>query len=229
MGIGALAAYLLYNGFLRFNYPSYSEYPVQGIDVSNHQQEIDWSKLDKKRVKFALIKATEGGDFKDKSFAKNWERARAQGIIVGAYHFFTFCRSGREQAENYIESVPVLPNTLPPAIDLEYSGNCKLTKTKEELLQDIDTFICIVERHYQKKVLIYVLDNFYNEFLVGKYPENPLWLRDVYRKPLISENRVWTFWQYSNRGRLDGIEGFVDLNVFNGSRKEFQSLLKSKN
>lgn len=225
MGMGALAAYLLYNGFLRFNYPSFKEYPVQGIDVSNHQNEIDWGKLDKKRVQFALIKATEGGDFKDKSFTKNWQRAREQGIVVGAYHFFTFCKSGEEQAWNYIESVPILPNTLPPAIDLEYSGNCKLTKTKEELLRDIDVFVEIVEKHYQRKVLIYVLDNFYNDFLVGKYPDNPLWLRDVYRKPVITDNRVWAFWQYSNRGRLDGIEGFVDLNVFNGSKEEFQSLL----
>ncbi|MDU1906622.1 MAG: GH25 family lysozyme [Dysgonomonas sp.] len=227
IGIGALAAYLLYNGFLRFNYPSYKEYPIQGIDVSNHQNEIDWAKLDKKRVQFALIKATEGGDFKDKSFLKNWQSAQEQGVTVGAYHFFTFCKSGEEQAQNYIETVPVLSGSLPPTIDLEYSGNCKLTKTKEELLRDIDVFIEIVEKHYKRKVLIYVLDNFYNDFLVGRYPENPLWLRDVYHKPVIAEDRMWTFWQYSNRGRLDGIEGFVDLNVFRSSKENFRLLLNA--
>lgn len=227
-GIGGLTAYLLYNGFLRFNYPSYAEYPVQGVDISNHQKNIDWDRLDKQQVQFALIKATEGGDFKDKSFEKNWENARKQGIVVGAYHFFTFCRSAEEQAHNFIESVPNIPGTLPPAIDVEYGGNCKLTKSKEELLCDIETFIEIIEKHYGRKVIIYVLEGFYNDFLVGKFADNPFWLRDVYRKPRTIDSRNWTFWQFSNRGRLEGIETFVDLNVFNGSEKDFRDLIDSR-
>jgi len=224
-GIGALAAFLLYAGFLRFNYPSFSEYPVQGIDVSNHQNEIDWEKVDKHQVQFAFIKATEGGDFKDKSFIRNWVNARREGIVVGAYHFFTFCKSGEEQAQNFIETVPVEDNTLPPAIDLEYSGNCKLTKTTEELLSDITVFINILEEHYNKKVIIYVTEDFYNNILFDKYLDNPLWLRDIYAKPKTSNNRTWTFWQFGNRGKLSGIETFVDLNVYSGSTSEFQKLL----
>jgi len=228
IGMAGVIAFLLYNGYLRFNYPSLKEYPVQGIDVSNHQKEIDWAKLDKTRIRFALIKATEGGDFKDKSFQRNWEKAKSEGIITGAYHFFTFCKSGEEQAQNFIETVPIDYVSLPPAIDLEYSGNCKLTKTKEELLYDIETFIRLIEEHYQKKVIIYVIDNFYNDFLVGKFPDNHYWLRGIYGKPEFENHPEWTFWQHSNRGRIEGIEGFVDLNVFNGSEADFNNLLNER-
>lgn len=224
-GIGILAAFLLYSGFIRFNYPSFSEFPVQGIDVSNHQKEIDWKKIDKHQVRFAFIKATEGGDFKDKSFFKNWENARKQGIIVGAYHFFTFCKSGIEQALNFIETVPVENNTLPPAIDLEYSGNCKLTKTKDELLSDITVFIDTLEKHYNKKVIIYVTEDFYKDILFDKYLDNPLWLRNIYTKPQTYNARKWTFWQFGNRGKLKGIETFVDLNVYFGTEREFNDLI----
>ena len=226
-GLAGLAAFLLYNGFIRFNYPSFKEHPVQGVDVSNHQNEIDWSKLDKNRVRFAFIKATEGGDFKDKSFERNWKGAKEQGIVVGAYHFFTFCKSGEEQARNFIESVPVEENMLPPAIDLEYGGNCKLTKSKEELLTDIRIFINIIEEHYSQRMIIYVLEDFYKDFLVGEFPDNHYWFRGVYRKPKTDHGQEWTFWQHSNRGRMDGVDGFIDLNVYKGSEEEFSGLLKS--
>ncbi len=227
-GLGALAAFLLYNGFVRFNYPSFKEFPVQGIDVSNHQKEINWEELDKKRVQFAFIKATEGGDFKDKSFVRNWANARKLGITTGAYHFFTFCRSPEEQAANYIESVPDEADMLPPAIDLEYSGNCKLTKSKEDLLCDIETFIQIIEEHYKRRMVIYVTEDFYADVLAGKFTENYFWVRDVYTQPRTVDNRAWTFWQFSAHGRFDGIETLVDMNVFKGTKEEFQELLQAR-
>jgi len=223
--MAALAAFLLYNGYIRFNYPSFTQYPIQGIDVSNHQKVIDWQTLDKKYVQFAFIKATEGGDFKDKSFLRNWENAKKQGIIVGAYHFFTFCKSPEEQAQNFIQSVPNEEGMLPPAIDLEYSGNCKLTKTKEALLCDIESFISIIEKHYQRRMVIYVTEDFYGDVLAGKLTENYFWVRDIYTQPKTVDNRAWLFWQHSNRGRLTGIDGFVDLNVFRGTEADFENLL----
>src|SRR6476620_6575337 len=81
-------------------------YGVIGIDVSNHQGDIDWSALAGSNVAFAYIKATEGGDFRDKRFQLNWEGAKKAGITRGAYHFFTQCRPGAEQAKNFIATVP---------------------------------------------------------------------------------------------------------------------------
>lgn len=224
-----LTLYALFvNGCIRFNYPPQETYPVRGIDVSNHQGVIDWEKIDTSDVQFAFIKATEGGDFKDKSFEQNWKNAKNNHIKVSAYHFFTFCRSGSEQALNFIESVPNDIDMLPPAIDLEYSGNCKLTKTKEELLADIDDFIEIIEAEYNRKVIIYVTENFYNDYLIGLYLNNPIWVRDIYTKAHVEDKREWTFWQYANNGLVDGIHTLVDLNVFNGSATDFNRFLTDR-
>lgn len=224
-----LMLYLLFsNGYIRFNYPSQTVYPVRGIDVSNHQGIIDWNKIDNTLVHFAFIKATEGGDFKDKSFDRNWTNAKRNKIKVSAYHFFTFCRSGSEQAMNFIETVPNDTDMLPPAIDLEYSGNCKLTKTRKELLADIDDYIQIIEAEYNRRVIIYVTESFYNDYLVGLYVDNPLWIRDIYTKAHVDDKRGWTFWQYANNARIDGIPTLVDLNVYDGNFSDFQSFLSDR-
>ena len=90
-------------------HPSDRDFPSQGIDVSHHQGPIEWPLLPRQGVDFAYIKATEGGDFRDSAFAANWAGARAAGIARGAYHFFTLCRSGADQAANFIAAVPADP------------------------------------------------------------------------------------------------------------------------
>ena len=89
---------LYYAGAIRFNYPDEEHYPIRGLDVSHHQGLIDWARIPTERYRFVYIKATEGGDFWDKSFKQNWKQAMNAGLTVGAYHFFTLCRLGDEQA-----------------------------------------------------------------------------------------------------------------------------------
>src|SRR5437016_13909496 len=99
---GALAlGALYYGGRLGFNHPSLSRYPVRGIDVSHHQGPIDWDAVASDGVTFAYIKASEGGDYQDRRFKENWLGARHAGVLAGAYHFFTFCKDGAAQAENF--------------------------------------------------------------------------------------------------------------------------------
>ncbi|MCZ6791937.1 MAG: GH25 family lysozyme [Candidatus Dadabacteria bacterium] len=214
-------------GYIRFNYPDKSEYPVHGIDISHHQDVIDWDVLKRSDISFAFIKATEGGDHKDTKFKENWKRAGDIGLVRGAYHFFTFCKTGREQALNYIDSVPFENNTLPPAIDLEFSGNCKARPSKEEVLKELSVFAKLVKLKYGKDPIIYTTNESYNAFISGENLVYPVWIRDVYTKPGLKDNSPWTFWQYTHKGRLHGIDGFVDLNVFNGTSGEFQNFLAS--
>ncbi len=224
--IGVITVCLIYTGYIRFNYPSSKEYPIRGIDVSNHQKNIRWNEIDKGEVKFVFIKATEGGDFKDKRFRFNWNEAKKQGFDVGAYHFFTFCKSGKEQANNFIETVPVEKGSLPPLIDLEFGGNCKLNKSKDEILAEIDTIEQILFKHNEKKPIFYVTEDFYNKMLINNFKNSPIWFRDIYKKPITKDNRKWLFWQYGNRGNLKGIDTYVDLNVYNGTKEEYQKLIK---
>jgi lysozyme len=111
-------------------HPSLEKFPRQGIDVSHHQGPIAWQELAGQGVSFAYIKATEGGDYKDRRFSDNWNSAKNAGIARGAYHFFTLCRAGADQARNFIDSVPVEIDALPPAVDLEFMGNCSTWSIK---------------------------------------------------------------------------------------------------
>lgn len=220
----AAMPFLFYYGVLRFNYPSLSSYPVQGLDVSHHQGVINWSKIDTTQFQFVFIKASEGESFVDKRFLNNWQAAQKQGLQVGAYHFFTFCKTGAVQAKNFINVVPKQATALPPVIDLEYDGNCSKNKSKAQLLHEIQAMEAILFQHYQKKPIFYVTENFYNDYLIGQFLNNPLWYRNIYNKPSIKDNRSWLFWQFSNRGKVEGINGFVDLNVFAFSQTQFNNL-----
>ncbi len=73
--------WLFDQGFLRLNYPSHARFPIQGVDVSHHQGEIDWQKLKSQNIEFAFIKATEGGDHVDRKFYENWSASKEAGIV----------------------------------------------------------------------------------------------------------------------------------------------------
>lgn len=213
-------------GYIRFNYPDKSIYPVHGLDISHHQDVIDWEVLAREDISFVFIKATEGGDHKDTQFKRNWESAGNIGIVRGAYHFFTFCKTGEEQARNYIETVPADKNTFPPVIDLEFGGNCSARPPKEEVLSEIADFARIVKQKYGRTPIIYATNQSYKSFLADEPVEYPIWIRNIYHKPKLPDGREWTFWQYANRGKLYGIKGFVDFNVFNGTQEEFENFVE---
>src|SRR2546423_11084013 len=121
-GIAIVGLALCFFGIWIPNAPSRSQYPVRGIDVSHHQGKIDWSGVKASGIQFAYIKATEGADFTDATFAENWTNSNAAGIVRGAYHFFTLGISGQSQAAHFLATVPADAGALPPAIDLEFSG-----------------------------------------------------------------------------------------------------------
>lgn len=193
-------------------HPSESSFPVQGIDVSHHQDRIDWRPLRDEGVDFAYIKATEGGDHRDPRFAENWAGAKAGGIRRGAYHFFTLCRSGAEQAANFIAAVPAAKDALPPAVDLEFGGNCSARPARAALLKELAVFIHTVERRTGHRVVLYLTEEFDASYRISHALDRPLWLRSLVRRPDYGA-RPWHLWQASNFRRVRGIDGRVDWNV----------------
>jgi lysozyme len=223
-GALALGAAGLSRGWWSWNHPDRERFPVRGIDVSRHQGRIDWRRVAAEGgIRFAYLKATEGGDWTDPRFLQNWRAAREAGLRVGAYHFFTFCTPPEEQARHFLAVVPPDPGALPPALDLELGGNCKRVPSREELQAGLLAWSRLVEAGLGKRPVIYVTDDSWRAFLRGGGVDHPLWFRSLFGGPP-GEAGPWLFWQFQHRGRLPGIDGFVDLDAFRGGAEELERL-----
>ena len=219
-------AYLLYTrGFIRFNYPDAARFPIRGIDVSHHQGPIDWMAVKAARVEFAFIKASEGADFRDREFGRNWENARLSGIARGAYHFFTFCTPGVAQADNFVSAIGTSPGELSPVADVEFSGNCTQWKGIPEIRTQLMAFLERVQAVSQRRPILYFTADAHARLLDGHFTGYALWPRSIYREPSDDRFGRWLFWQFADNGRVRGVQTLVDLNVFRGSRLDFESFL----
>ncbi|MBA4492751.1 GH25 family lysozyme [Paenactinomyces guangxiensis] len=215
-----ILAILDYMGFIWHNDLFAMKYEIKGLDVSHHQGDIDWKVVqEKNNFKFVYIKATEGRDFVDDQFAYNWQEARKQGMLTGAYHFFSMRSSGEEQAKNFINIVPEQADSLPPVIDVEIH----LNHDKDKVRQELRKMAAKLEQHYKKRPILYVTYDTYHTYVEGGFSEFQIWIRDIYKFPTLG-NRKWLLWQYCNRGRIDGIDTYVDINAFNGDMKEFEKV-----
>ncbi len=223
--ISLLCALLVYNGIILLNNPSEKKYPVRGVDVSHYQGEIDWELLASQNIDFAFIKATEGSSFVDPKFQYNFSEAQKQTLAVGAYHFFSFDSKGASQAQHFINTVPPFDGMLPPVIDLEFYGDKQENPPNcEDVEMELKTLLTDLEEFYGLKPIIYCTKETYDLYIANDYSDYDIWIRDVYARPTLCDNRDWTFWQFTNREKLsgyDGAEKFIDVNVFNGSEQDF--------
>lgn len=200
-----------------------ANFSVRGIDVSHHRGRIDWARVPGETFRFAYIKATEGGDFVDLRFVENWRGAKAAGIVPGAYHFFTFCKSGTDQARNFIRRVPREPETLPPAVDLEFSGNCDRRPSRRRFRRELIIFLTSLETHYGQRPVLYLTRDFWKAYARGLEQDYPVWMSDVRGLP---DYIPWLFWQHDVRGQVPGVPGQTDLNVYRGSIASFDLLVR---
>lgn len=198
--------------------------PIHGIDVSHHQDQIDWKAVARAGTRFAYIKATDGGDHLDRRFHENWRNAREAGVPRGAYHFVYWCRPAHEQLAWFAANVPAEPDALPPVLDLEWNNgsSCKHTLTRDEVLEKVRIMLAGMEAHTGKIPVIYTDINFHRDILEGVSLDNPMWLRSTAAEPHERyKNRPWTFWQYTQTGTVPGIRGGVDRNAFYGSENDW--------
>jgi lysozyme len=182
---------------------------VYGIDVSNHQDDINWKQVANDDIAFAYVKATEGRDFVDRQFTSHWLGARNAGLRTGAYHFFTLCTSGAEQAANFLRVVPSEPDALPPAIDLELAGNCKERPPIGDVHREVNAFITDVETATGKQTLLYVGDDFEDRYSIKAVQERDVWQPQFMRRP----GGNWKVWQFTGAAHVDGTKGRIDLNI----------------
>jgi lysozyme len=198
-------------------------YDVVGVDVSNHQGDIDWPALAASGIAFAYIKATEGGDFRDQRFRQNWDAARNAGVPRGAYHFFRQCRTGADQASNFIATVPRERDALPPVVDVEHMGPCTGPQPSD-VAQEIVDLLRLLEAHYGRRPLLYATAEFEAAYLRGGFTGEVFWARSMFWPPQFRTDQ-WRLWQYHDRGSRPGIAGPVDLDAFRGTKSDFQAFV----
>ena len=205
---------------------------VPGIDVSYWNAGIDWPKVRATGQRYIFAKATEGDSYADPTFDDNWRGARTAGLLRGAYHFFHCNVDPKKQANKFMDYVKSMNDNgeLPPVLDLETNDG----QTKEKIIPRVKTWLDLVEAAFNRKPIIYSRAIFLQDFLseVGGGPPSwakdyPLWLAqypNVYvegSQPTLPRGWFsWTFWQYSQTGRVNGVNAKVDLDVFNGSLEE---------
>jgi lysozyme len=196
-----------------------TEGEVWGVDVSHHQSDIDWDTLNNQKPHFVFLKATEGITNKDNKYDWNYKEARDKNIPVGSYHFFTYKNSGHDQANNFLSTVKFNTGDLPPVLDLEFAKKMPPAFLVKAELMD---FIKTIAEKLACYPIIYCNNRFFDIYLKGCLPEKcKLWIVDYKAKP----NGNWTFWQTSNKHKLPGIKGYVDLNIFNGTKNNLATLL----
>jgi lysozyme len=234
LAIVAVALYYINDYFSRPKFRRYAafgidlpvNYAIHGIDVSKYQRNIDWKAvqaMEDKEVKigFAFIKATEGLGRVDNDFRKNWFNVKQAMVPRGAYHFFISSKSGKAQAENFIETVILTKGDMPPVLDIETANGASVP----DVQQRAKDWLLMIENHYKVKPIIYTNIDFYSNFLAGKFDDYPLWVAHYYVKDKPRIERNWIIWQHNEKGRVNGIETFVDFNVFKGDSAAFKKLL----
>jgi lysozyme len=225
-GVGPLDA-------LSSDLPRPTDYPIHGIDVSKFQGDIDWNAVAGSGVKFAWIKATEGGDNADARFQANWTGAKAAGVPHGAYHFVYWCRPPLEEMANFEQNAPVENDALPPVLDVEAtptSKTCHRHLTQEGAIAEMKVMLDEMERHYGKRPVIYTTVDFYQAILAdGAFMDYPIWVRSTKYQPSVKYGpRPWHFWQYQSDGSIAGIQVHVDRDAFFGTEKQWEAFLRDE-
>ena len=207
---------------------------ILGIDVSanNATNPIDCSKIPKDKVRFAIIKATEGATFEDAWFDRHCTSARAQGFVCGAYHFYRSNRNGKQQAENIIQHIftdgRFGKGDLPVAIDVEELKSVTTPASIKAFLKELTVCASMAEDKMGAKPLIYTAGYVWKALgNPSDFIDYPVWIANpsaatpVLPKPFTQ----YAVWQYSFKGVIPGITGPVDLDRFNGTEAAFQKFL----
>ncbi|WP_051273427.1 glycoside hydrolase family 25 protein [Desulfotruncus alcoholivorax] len=203
---------------------------LKGIDVSHWQGDIKWNLVKNDGFSFAYIKSTEGVDYIDPKFSTNIKEAKKAGLFVGAYHFCTpsSLKDAKDEAMHFTNVIRKHGGfdqlDLPPVIDIEKNQGLN----KKQISEIVETWVYTVKEETQKQPIIYSYTYFIRDFLDKKLNIIPLWLAHYDQKqlPFSLPWQSWVFLQFTDKGKVNGINGNVDLNQFNGGIKELELICR---
>lgn len=195
---------------------------IRGIDVSKYQGTIDWSQVATAGLSFVFIKASQGITEVDPELAANWSGAQTAGLLRGAYHFYQPGDDPTQQAEHFLATAPLDAGDLPPVLDIETAGSL----SPAEIVQGVATWLDVVQQATGRTPILYTSPGFWKTLDATQFGGYPLWVAEYgVSSPIVPAGwSRWTFWQYSESGTVAGIQGAVDLDLFQGSLEELKAL-----
>ena len=230
----------------------YTSERIYGIDIARyqhgkgrHKHPINWKQLgisflghkNHKNVhgkadypvSFIFIKSTEGVTVTNRYYADDYAQARKHGIPIGAYHFFSLKTSGAAQAQHFIKHTKFLKGDLPPVLDVEPSdAQIKAAGGPEKMFRQIRMWLKLVKKRCGVSPILYINQMFINKYLSiapDIKRDYDVWIaRYGEYKPDVR----LAFWQLCPDGRVKGIHGDVDINVFNGYKSQFNDFVANK-
>lgn len=206
---------------------------AEGIDVSHHQSSINWKRVQAAGKVFAFVKASQGQKYVDPTFQMNVKGAKAAGLMVGAYHFLdaTSVEAAKLEARHFANILDQLGDAsmldFPPVLDYENNPG-KLSTAG--INQVAIAFLTEIEKVMGRKPMIYTGNAFAAHFNTS-LSSYKLWVARYSTTNIPSDTtawKAWDFWQYSDSGQVDGIQGKVDVNVYRGTATELRQAFAGK-
>lgn len=190
---------------------------IHGIDLSHYQGNVFWEAVgNNSKMRYVYLKATEGGDRIDDKYEQNIELAHQYGLKVGAYHFFRPKTDIQKQFDNFSAQCRPADQDLIPMVDIETTAGLPT----EEFCDSLFKFIHLIEVVYKQKPLLYTFANFYDRHLLGKLHDYKVMIAQyTQRIPVLKDDLDFIMWQYTGKGHINGINGYVDKSRFMGDHQ----------
>ena len=191
----------------------------KGIDVSEYQGTINWTKVKNDGVSFAMLRIVKGstGNMKtDAQFERNYKNARNAGVNVGVYRY-TYAKNtseARKEAKKVLDVLDGRTLDYPVVLDIEDSSLLKLSTSERTAI--VLAFQEVVEDAGYDFAVYASLDWVKNKLDMNKLDDVDLWLarwRSVDKGHGYSGKGNLVMWQYMDSGRVSGISGNVDMNI----------------
>lgn len=197
---------------------------LKGSDISDNNGTIDWTKIVMSGLSFIYVKATEGATFHDPMFAHNYASVKSSGLLRGAYCFARPKTSTAiDEANSFVDIVNANGGfELPPVLDMEDNGGL----STEDLISYIRAWMAQVKSRTGRQGILYTYSSFITDNNLHGMTDIPLWIADYSpSQPIYTGDwGKWVFWQYTESGSVDGINGNVDLDYFNGTIEQLKEL-----
>ncbi len=191
---------------------------IHGIDISHYQGNVFWEAIgNNSKMYYVYLKATEGGDLIDAKYEQNIQLAHQYGLKVGSYHFYRARTPQEVQLRNFMAQCRPGEQDLVPMIDVETKSGL----SNEAFRDSLSKFLILVEKKYKQKPLIYTGANFYDHYLSGGMLDDYKIMIAQYmaKEPVLVDGRDVTMWQYTGKGHINGVNGYIDKSRFMGDHR----------